>query len=90
MADLTVVVGGALIAVLLVVIVVIVALKRRHRRTEIIIVGPCGAGKTLLFQQLTTGTFVDTVTSMEENEGIVAIKGKVISSQLVFSHRVFV
>jgi hypothetical protein len=43
--------------------------------THIILVGPCGAGKTALYHQLLFGAVPETVTSMVESEGVDKQKG---------------
>ena len=72
---------GVVVALLVVVVALAVAVFLRVRRgiarTKIIIVGPCGAGKTLLFSQLCYGKHVETQTSMEENEGRCQVVNKV-------------
>lgn len=44
--------------------------KSRGKPTHIVLVGPCGAGKTSLYHQLLFGAVPETVTSMEESEGV--------------------
>lgn len=73
-------VEGLIAIVVLLVSVIFLILRRKSglSRSEIVIVGPCGAGKTLLFCQLSSGVFTDTQTSLEENEGqVTSSKNKV-------------
>jgi signal recognition particle receptor subunit beta len=69
---------AVLIAVVVVIITTVVLFLLRARkgasRTKIVIVGPCGAGKTLLFSQIVNNKFVETQTSLEENSGDVPKK----------------
>jgi len=39
-----------------------------------LLVGLCNSGKTVMFQQLREGLFIDTVTSMKENEGLCVVQ----------------
>lgn len=41
----------------------------------VLLLGPCGGGKTLLFHRLTEGAVVESVTSMAASEGRVALAG---------------
>jgi len=66
----------ALVLVALAVVVALVVVLSYARGSKakppcVLLCGPCGGGKTLLFHRLVDGaTFVDTLSSMQPNEGL--------------------
>lgn len=55
------------------------------RGTSILLVGPCGAGKTVLYLQLKEGSALNgTVTSMDENEGMFKPKAEGFGNAMHF------
>eukprot|EP00048_Salpingoeca_helianthica_P016131 m.230605 g.230605 ORF g.230605 m.230605 type:complete len:244 (-) comp18097_c0_seq1:30-761(-) len=64
----------AAVATLVCVLVAFFVFQRKsgRNRNTLLLAGPSGGGKTLLFVQLTRGTFVETHTSMDENVGSVS------------------
>ncbi|KAJ8598840.1 hypothetical protein CTAYLR_008541 [Chrysophaeum taylorii] len=58
-----------LFVAVLVTAVAIFALRTPRRPAAVVLIGPCGAGKTLLFYRLTEDEHCDTVSSMQSNQG---------------------
>lgn len=72
--------NGVIVAILIGIITLILLLYlllrgSTSKRPNILLTGLCDSGKTLLFTQLTQNAFRLTHTSMQENHGVVKIKG---------------
>jgi GTPase SAR1 family protein len=76
----------AVVATLVCVLVAFFVFQKKtgRNRTKLLLVGPSGAGKTLLFLQLTRGAFSDTQTSIDENADTLTREKGVGSSSLLF------
>ena len=63
------IVAAAVTVLVLLLTIVFFGRKSGKARRTVALLGPSGAGKTLVFSQLTSGQYVETQTSMEENVG---------------------
>ena len=62
-----VVIAGFIFLVVTTVQTIASTFKKQGRKAHtVLLLGPCNAGKTVMFHKLTAGTFPDTVTSMKE------------------------